>query len=227
MNSQGKFNMTNDAPIEICEGKNPNASVIWLHGLGADGYDFVPVIEMLNLQKVRFILPHAPYRKVSINNGYEMRAWYDLLGLSIGSPQDENGIRNTQSYIESLIKIENKRGIQNNKIVLAGFSQGGAIALHTSLRQKQALAGVLALSTYLPLRQLLATEKSISSQNTPIFMAHGTSDEVISLATCRVSLDVLLAEQYIVEWHEYDMAHSVCVEEIDDIRTFLSRILTE
>ena len=219
--------MTNDAPIEICGVKNPNASVIWLHGLGADGHDFVPIIEMLNLQNIRFILPHAPYRHVSINNGYEIRAWYDLLGLSIGSPQDEDGILNTQGYIESLIFNENKRGIENNKIVLAGFSQGGAIALHTSLRQKQALAGVLALSTYLPLRQLLATEKTIASQNTPIFMAHGKLDEVISLATSRISFDTLLAENFTVEWHEYAMAHTVCMEEIDDIRTFLSHILTE
>ena len=219
--------MSNDAPIEICKVQNPNASVIWLHGLGADGHDFVPIIEMLNLQNIRFILPHAPYRNVSINNGYEMRAWYDLLGLSIGSPQDEEGIRKTQAYIEGLIFNENKRGIQNNKIVLAGFSQGGAIALHTSLRQKQALAGVLALSTYLPLRQLLVNEKTIASQNTPIFMAHGKHDEVISLATCRASLDVLLAERFVVEWHEYEMAHTVCMEEIDDIRIFLSTILTE
>jgi phospholipase/carboxylesterase len=227
MNSQGKSEMENDAPIEICNGKNPNSSVIWLHGLGADGHDFVPVIEMLNLHNMRFILPHAPYRNVSINNGYKMRAWYDLLGLNISSPQDETGIRNTQAYIESLITIENKRGIQNNKIVLAGFSQGGAIALHTSLRLKQALAGVLALSTYLPLRQLLGMEKSQESQNSPIFMAHGIFDEVITLDTCRASLDVLLTEHFNVEWHEYAMAHTVCMEEIDDIRIFLSAILTE
>jgi phospholipase/carboxylesterase len=227
MNSQGKYVMSNEAPLEICECNNPIASVIWLHGLGADGRDFVPIIEMLKLQRIRFILPHAPYRKVSINNGYEMRAWYDLHGLSIVSPQDEDGIRKTQAYIESLITLENKRGIQNNKIVLAGFSQGGAIALHTALRQKQPLAGVLALSTYLPLKQILANEKTIASQNTPIFMAHGTNDEVISLATSRVSFDALLAEHCTVEWHEYEMAHSVCVEEIDDIRTFLSAILTE
>jgi len=219
----------NDAPIEICLNANltfdPKASVIWLHGLGADGNDFVPVVEMLNLPDVRFILPHAPYRKVTLNNGYEMRAWYDLFGLTIGCREDENGIRETQNHINSLIAQEIKRGIPCNKIILAGFSQGGAIALHTALRQKQALAGILALSTYLPLKPLLDAEKSPANQDTPIFMAHGTYDEVISLETCNVSRNILQAQQYQIEWHEYPMAHSVCMEEIDDIRTFILKVL--
>jgi len=219
--------MTNDAPIEISQNRNPSASVIWLHGLGADGNDFVPIVKMLNLPQIRFILPHAPYRKVTINNGYEMRAWYDLLGLAIGSQQDETGIRETQAYVENLIAVEVGRGIPSEKIALAGFSQGGAIALHTALRQQQVLAGVLALSTYLPLRPLLATEKTAANQNTPIFMAHGSFDDVISLATCRVSLKALQAQGYKPEWHEYAMAHSVCIEEIDDIRAFLSHIFAD
>ncbi|MFM9835698.1 MAG: alpha/beta hydrolase [Methylophilaceae bacterium] len=219
--------MVNNAPIEISQRKNSSVSVILLHGLGSDGNDFAPIIEMLNLPNIRFILPHAPYRKVTANNGYEMRAWYDLFGLSAVSPQDETGIRETQAYIESLIAQENQRGIPNDKIVLAGFSQGGAMALHTALRQQQPLAGVLALSTYLPLRSLLASEKNQANQNTPIFMAHGTYDTVISLATCHISLEALLAAQYRVEWHEYAMAHSICAEEIDDIRAFLSHIFTE
>jgi len=218
-----------DVPVEIFSSTNLNASaeasVIWLHGLGADGNDFVPIIEMLDLPNIRFVLPHAPYRKVTINNGYEMRAWYDLFGLTIGSKEDESGIHETQMYIESLIAQEIKQGVAYNKIVLAGFSQGGAMALHTALRQKQALAGVLALSAYLPLKSSLKAEKTSANQNAPIFMAHGIYDEVISLATCIVSRDILQAEGYQIEWHQYPMAHSVCMDEINDIRAFLLDVL--
>lgn len=214
-----------DAPIEILHGETANASVIWLHGLGADGNDFVSVVELLDLPNVRFILPHAPFRKITLNNGYEMRAWYDLYGLAAGSPQDAVGIAASQAYIESLIANEQARGIPSDRIVLAGFSQGGAIALHAGLRQQQALAGILALSTYLPLKANLPAEKSIANQATPIFMAHGTFDEVISLNSCRDSLSALQAQQYQVDWHEYPMAHSVCLQEIDDIRSFLLRVL--
>ncbi len=219
--------MKNDTPIEICQGTKPTASVIWMHGLGADGNDFAPIVEMLNLPQIRFILPHAPYRKVTANNGYEMRAWYDIFGFGGNSPQDEAGIRESQRDIESLIAQEISRGIAPNKIVLAGFSQGGAIALHTALRQQQALAGVLALSTYLPLKAQLAAEKSVANQNTPIFMAHGMHDTVISMATCQLSLAVLQTQKFVVEWHEYAMAHSVCAEEIEDIRAFLVRIIAD
>lgn len=219
--------MANDSPIQINLSKNPNASIIWLHGLGADGNDFVPVVEMLNLPQFRFILPHAPYRAVTVNNGYEMRAWYDIFSFTPGGLQDETGVRQSQAYIESLIAREIDRGIAPNRILLAGFSQGGAIALHTALRHKQALAGVLALSTYLPLKPLLAAEKSAANQNTPIFMGHGTFDEVITLDTCQLSVEALEAQAYPLEWHEYPMAHSVCPEEIDDIRTFLLRVLKD
>lgn len=219
-----------DAPIEILHGginhsETADASVIWLHGLGADGNDFVSVVELLNLPNVRFILPHAPVRKVTLNNGFEMRAWYDLYGLAAGSPQDAAGIAESQTYIESLIANEQARGIPSNRIVLAGFSQGGAIALHAGLRQSKTLAGILALSTYLPLKANLQAEKSIANQATPIFMAHGTFDEVITLSSCRDSLATLQSQQYAVNWHEYPMAHSVCLQEIDDIRTFLLRVL--
>jgi phospholipase/carboxylesterase len=214
-----------EAPVEICQTESPIASVIWLHGLGADGDDFVPVVEMLNLPNVRFILPHAPYQKISMNNGYEMRAWYDLFGLQSKHPQDAGGIEKTQAYIESLIAQENQRGIANAHIVIAGFSQGGAIALHTASRQKQALAGVLALSTYLPLQDKLASQKTKASLNTPIFMVHGTFDEVITLERCQQSLSVLQENGYQIEWHEYPMAHSVHPQEIHDIRAFLQGVL--
>lgn len=211
----------NEKPVEINNSKNPIGSVIWLHGLGADGNDFVPVVEMLDLPQLRFILPHAPYRKVTINNGYEMRAWYDLLGLTLGSPEDEAGINETQNTIDQLIQHELNKGIPSHRIVIAGFSQGGAIALHTALRYQQPLAGVIALSTYLPLKSSFPKQKSPQNQQTPIFMAHGTNDDVISIETSRVSLSLLQTEQYQVAWHEYPMAHSVSLEEIDDIRTFL------
>ena len=215
----------NEQAIEICSSANPIGSVIWLHGLGADGNDFAPVVKMLDLPMLRFILPHAPYSKVTINNGYEMRAWYDLFGLTASSREDEAGITETQASIEQLIQHELDKGIPSNKIVIAGFSQGGAIALHTALRYQQPLAGVIALSTYLPLKSTFASQKSPHNQQTPIFMAHGTDDDVISIETSRLSLSVLQTEQYNVAWHEYPMAHSVSMEEIDDIRSFLLRIV--
>lgn len=218
-----------EAPIEICQTNNPTASVIWLHGLGADGHDFVPVVEMLKLPTVRFILPHAPYQKITMNNGYEMRAWYDLFGLNSNQPQDAAGIALTQASIELLIAKENQRGIANENIVLAGFSQGGAIALHTALYMQpslqQALAGVLALSTYLPLQDNLALNKTAINLKTPIFMAHGTFDEVITLERCKQSLRVLQENGYQIEWREYPMAHSVVPQEINDIRSFLQKVL--
>lgn len=214
-----------DTPIEITLSAAPTASVIWLHGLGADGNDFVPVVKMLNLPHVRFILPHAAYQKVTANNGYEMRAWYDIFGFNPGSREDNAGIHASQHYIESLIQHEINRGIPANRIVLAGFSQGGAIALQTALRYKEPLAGVMALSTYLPLKNSLAQEKTPQNQHTPIFMAHGTLDTVITLNTCRISFEVLQAQHYHIDWHEYVMAHSVNQQEIEDIRAFLSKTL--
>ena len=202
-----------------------NASVIWLHGLGADGYDFASVVEQFSLPNIRFIFPHASLIPVTINNGYIMPAWYDLYGLTLGSQEDTAGIETSQKYINSLIQIEIDKGISPSRIVLAGFSQGGAIALHTALRYPQKLAGVLALSTYLPLKSRLATQAQAANAETPIFMAHGIYDDVISLETCKISLELLQNRQIPVTWHQYDMAHSVCTEEIDDIRRFLQQVL--
>jgi phospholipase/carboxylesterase len=219
--------MIYDTPIEISMSAVPSASVIWLHGLGADGNDFAPVVKMLNLPHVRFILPHAAFKKVTANNGYEMRAWYDIYSFTPGSKQDEAGVRESQAYIESLISKEVARGIPANRIAIAGFSQGGAIALQTALRQKQALAGVLALSTYLPLHTSFEKEKTKANQSTPIFMAHGTFDTVIPLTTYRASYEFLQVQHYTIERHEYAMAHTVNPQEIDDIRTFLLRVLKD
>jgi phospholipase/carboxylesterase len=211
--------------LELCSTDEIDASIIWLHGLGADGHDFQPVVAALDLPGVRFILPHAPYRAVSINNGYEMRAWYDLYGLTLDSRQDEAGIRQSQTEIETLIAAEKARGIDASRIVLAGFSQGGAIALHTALRHEERLAGVLALSTYLPLRSHLTEEVHASNRDVPIFMAHGSFDTVITLEIARISAQSLTQNDYPLTWHEYPMAHSVCNEEIADIRLFLQSIL--
>ncbi len=221
-----KINMQALETLEISTGDSANASIIWLHGLGADGHDFADAVTALQLLNVRFILPHAPHRPVTINGGYIMRAWYDLFGLEINSPQDENGIRETQMQIEALIAQEQQRGIAAERIILAGFSQGGAIALHAALRQPQRLAGVLALSTYLPLKPLLAAEKHAANRDLPIFMAHGTFDSVISLEVCEMSVKLLQQQGYPVFWHEYPMAHSVCAKELADIRDFVCDVLS-
>lgn len=206
-----------------------NASIIWLHGLGADGYDFEPIVEKLNLPNIRFILPHAPDMAVSRNNGYIMPAWYDLYGVPNNktgySKEDEEGIKISQNYVNSLIQNELNRGISAERIVIAGFSQGGAIALHTALRYPQKLGGILALSTYLPVKTKLASEMNPENTRIPIFMAHGIFDDVISLDMCKISLKTLQSNHYSVSWHEYKMAHSVCVEEIGDIRKFLKQVL--
>jgi len=202
----------------------PAFSIIWLHGLGADGNDFVPIADELALPlSIRFIFPHAPTMPVSINNGYIMRAWYDIYGLDAGARQDEAGIRRSQSEIEALIAQETARGIDPRHILLAGFSQGGAIALQTALRHPQRLAGVLALSTYLPLSATLLDERSEANRQLPIFMAHGTYDNVIAFDTASQSRNKLEQSGYAVEWHEYDMAHSVCSEELSDIRAYILR----
>ena len=206
-----------------------DASVIWLHGLGADGYDFEPIAQQLlqphSLPNVRFILPHAPEMAVTRNNGYIMPAWYDIYGIIPVDKEDGAGIKASQRYIDSLIQNEISRGIASERIVLAGFSQGGAIALHTALRYPQRLAGVLALSTYLPLHSKLASEAHLANAGIPIFMAHGVFDDVISLEMSKLSRNLLQSSQYFVNWHEYNMAHSVCVEEIADIQKFLQQVL--
>ena len=226
--------MTYKTPLELTNHHtNPgtiDASVIWLHGLGADGYDFEPVVKQLlkpdALPNVRFILPHAPDMAVTRNNGYVMPAWYDIYGVIPIQQEDEVGIKTSQRYIDALIQTEIDRGISSNRIALAGFSQGGAIALHTALRYPYKLAGVLALSTYLPLHSKLSTESHIANKDTPIFMAHGIFDDVISLEMCKVSRDLLQNNQYLINWHEYRMAHSVCAEEIADIEEFLKQVLS-
>ena len=217
--------MTALQTLEIATDNDITASVIWLHGLGADGHDFAPVVEQLGLPHIRYILPHAPQRPVTLNGGYVMPAWYDLLGLEMGAPQDEAGIRAAQCDIESLIAREQARDIATGRIVLAGFSQGGALALHTALRYPQPLAGILALSTYLPLQSMLEAEQHAANSGLPIFVAHGIDDTVISLATGQLTAQALAQHGYDVTYREYPMAHSVCLEEINDIRAFLHKVL--
>ena len=206
--------------IALESGKNPQYSVIWLHGLGADGHDFVPMLDELKLPvAVRFIFPHAPKIPVTINGGFVMRAWYDIADPAIDAQQDEAGIRASQAAIEALIAQEVARGIPAQHIFLAGFSQGGAIALHTALRLNDPLAGVLALSAYLPLAELAA---EATCHATPIFMAHGRSDPVVPYALGIASRERLLELQCAVEWHEYAMQHSVCAAELIDIQAWLT-----
>lgn len=212
------------ATLEITSSDHIDYSVIWLHGLGADGHDFAPLVDELNLPNTRFILPHAPHMPVTINNGYVMPAWYDIFGLDSASQQDEHGIRQTQARIEALIAREQERGITAEHIVLAGFSQGGAIALHTALRHPQRLGGVMALSTYLPLKTQLDKEAHEANRRLPFFMAHGSFDQVIAIETGRASAKLLEQHGYQVAWHEYAMGHSVCPQELTDIRAFLCRI---
>jgi phospholipase/carboxylesterase len=211
--------------IEIETGPRPGAAVIWLHGLGADGHDFEPIVAELGLQKaVRFVFPHAPIRPVTINMGMRMRAWYDILQLG-GGPEDEAGIRASQVLLEGLISAEKKRGIPADKIVLAGFSQGGAIVLQAALRSPERLAGVMALSTYLPLAAKAEKERQETSKAVPIFMAHGNFDNMIPIERAQQSRKALEALGYKVEWHEYAMPHAVCPEEIGDIADFLVKTL--
>ena len=209
--------------IEIETGAQPDAAVIWLHGLGADGHDFEPIVPELELPKpVRFIFPNAPVRPVTINNGMRMRAWYDIFQFG-GGPEDEAGIRASQKLVEAMIAEEKKRGM--GAIVLAGFSQGGAIVLQTALRHPERLAGVLALSTYLPLHATLEAERSQANRNVPIFMAHGQYDDIIPLVRAEQSRKMLERLGYPVQWHVYPMPHSVSPEEIEAISAFLRGIL--
>lgn len=211
--------------VEIETGPKPGAAVIWLHGLGADGHDFEPIVPELRLPKpVRFVFPHAPIRPVTINQGMRMRAWYDIFQFG-GGPEDEAGVRVSQKLLEEIISNEARRGFKPEKIVLAGFSQGGAIVLQTALRYPERLAGVMALSTYLPLSGSFEKEASQANRDAPIFMAHGQLDDLIPIDRARRSRDFLMNLKYNVEWHEYPMPHSVCAEEIGDLARFLVRIL--
>jgi phospholipase/carboxylesterase len=209
--------------IEIDTAKNPRHAVIWMHGLGADGNDFVPVVGELGLSGigVRFIFPHAPTRPVTINGGYVMRAWYDIGYEDLSLKEDEKGVRESQAAIDALIDREQTRGIAPDRIVLAGFSQGGAIALQTALRYPKTLGGVIVLSAYLPLPDRVEAERDASNRSTPIFMAHGTEDPIVPPKLAIASCSRLINLGHPVEWHEYEMPHSVCPEEIADIGAFL------
>ncbi len=214
--------------IEITSAENPTAAVIWLHGLGADGNDFVPIVRELDLAgcpAIRFVFPHADAIPVTVNGGYVMRAWYDIFTPELVRREDSAGLRKSQQQIEQLIAREIARGIPTDKIVLAGFSQGCAMTLQTGLRYPQKLAGLLCLSGYLPIHTTVAAERSLANAETPIFMAHGRGDGVVTIDRAENSRDVLKALGYAIEWHEYLMPHSVCAEEIDDIGPWLKRVL--
>jgi phospholipase/carboxylesterase len=214
--------------IEIETAREPDATVIWLHGLGADGHDFEPVVPELvrrGERAWRFVFPHATPRPVTLNGGMRMRAWYDISGLDRKAKEDEAGFRDTDGAIRELIAQEIARGIPANRIVLAGFSQGGAVSLYTAPRYPERLAGVMALSTYLPLASLLDGERSPANDGLAIFMAHGLADGTLPIAMGLESRDALRAHGYTVEWHQYPMAHAVCSAEIADIRDYLFRVL--
>ncbi len=216
--------------IEIEPNRPTRASVIWLHGLGADGHDFEPIVPELNLAPelgVRFVFPHAPQRSVTINGGYVMRAWYDILSFDIARGEDAAGIVDSASQVRTLIERERERGIAAERIVLAGFSQGGAIALYTGLRYPQRLAGIIALSTYLPLSATLQAEAAAANADIPILMCHGDEDTVIVPAHGEASYRHLLKLGYAVEWHRYAMPHSVCPQEIADIGRWLKQLLAD
>ena len=214
--------------IELETGKNPATSIIWLHGLGADGHDFEAIVPELDLPAIpiRFVFPHAPMQPVTINAGMVMRAWYDVSDAAIRR-EDGAGVRASQARLEALIAREKERGTSANRLLLAGFSQGGAIALHTGLRHRERLAGIMALSCYLPVAGTLAAEAHAANRGVPVFMAHGIQDPVVALSRALESRELLGREGYAVEWHEYPMPHSVCAEEIRDISTWLRRVAVQ
>lgn len=214
--------------VEVGARDNADASVIWLHGLGADGHDFEPIVPELKLPRgaaVRFVFPHAPVRPVTVNAGMAMPAWFDLYGIGASLAGDEAGVREAAGWLDGLIRRENRRGVPSERIVVAGFSQGGAVALHAGLRHPQRLAGIMGLSTYLPLADAVADEGSEANRETPVLLAHGSDDPVLPVALGAHSRDALKALGYAVEWHTYPMAHSVCLEEIRDIGVWLARVL--
>jgi phospholipase/carboxylesterase len=220
--------------VEIEPSAAARGSVIWLHGLGADGHDFEAIVPELALPArlgLRFVFPHAPVRPVTLNGGMRMRAWYDIISLDRSGPQDEEGIRASSAMLSDLIERERSRGIENDRVVIAGFSQGGAIALHTALRHTKKLAGLMALSTWLPLGNAFAAEVANNQQaqtrELPVFMAHGTFDPMLPVAMGQQSRAALEAAGYRVEWHEYPMAHAVCAEEIAHIRDWLLAIFEQ
>ncbi|WP_019654962.1 alpha/beta hydrolase [Variovorax atrisoli] len=215
-------------PIEIETAPNPIATVIVMHGLGADGNDFVPIAGELDLSAVgpvRFVFPNAPVMPVTINGGYQMPAWYDISVADLQVQEDEAGLRRSQATIEAIIANEKARGIAAGRIVVAGFSQGCAMALMTGLRHTERLAGIVGLSGYLPIAATTAAERHAANHETPVFLAHGRQDPVVPYAAAVRTREALSALGYAVEWHEYAMAHSVCMEEIADLNRFLLRVL--
>ena len=215
--------------VEITTGDHPTAAVIWMHGLGADGRDFVPIVRELDLSgcpDIRFVFPHAEMIPVTINNGYVMRAWYDILGMDLVKREDEAGLRKSQQQIEQLITREVERDIPADRIILAGFSQGCAMTLQTGLRYPKKLAGLLCLSGYLPLADSVPAERSEANSSTPVFMAHGRADTVVHIHRAEASRDYLKNLGYAVQWKDYPMQHSVCEEEIDDIGLVIKEWLT-
>ena len=214
--------------VQIETGDNPEAAVIWLHGLGADGHDFVPIVRELDLSGlpgIRFVFPHARTMPVTINNGYVMRAWYDITGAELTRREDENGLRASQAEVEAFIAREKARGIPASRIVLAGFSQGCAMTIQAGLRHPEKLAGMLCLSGYVPLADKLAHERIEASLATPVFMAHGRHDNVVPFTRAQQSRDFLVSLGCQVEWHEYAMQHSVCLEEVQAISAWLKKVL--
>lgn len=212
--------------LELETAANPQYSIIWLHGLGADGNDFAPIVPELvakDWPALRFVFPHAPVRPVTINNGMSMRAWYDIHGFDLVARQDEAGIRASIGEVERLIARENERGVPSERIILIGFSQGGAIALAAGLRHAKTLGGIVALSTYLPIAATMAAERSVANAATPIFWGHGTADPVVVLQRGVDSRDALQALGYTIDWHTYPMAHSVNAEEVADLRHWLGQ----
>jgi phospholipase/carboxylesterase len=215
-----------DTEVEVLTGARPTGSVIWLHGLGADGHDFEPLVpELMRLQPLplRFIFPHAPVRPLTMNGGFPMRAWYDVYGFDRNARLDWQGIRASDERIRALMARENERGIGSDRVVLAGFSQGGAMALYSGLRCEQRLAGIMGLSAYLLAPEKLAAEKNAANQQTPVLLAHGTQDAVLSFNLGEQSRVALSAAGYAVEWHSYPMEHSLCAEEVAHIAAFLAR----
>ena len=215
--------------IEIETAPNPRHAVIWLHGLGADGHDFEPIVPELvdkSWPPLRFVFPHAPVRPITINGGMAMRAWYDISGMEIAQRQDEPGIRASIRLLGELIEREIARGVAAKDILIAGFSQGGAIVLAGGLRHAQRLAGIIALSTYLPMAEKTDAEASPANREAPIFMAHGLLDPTISHALGEMSRDYLAQRGYAIDWHAYPMAHAVCAEEIADLKRWMAARLT-
>ena len=213
--------------VEVTTGDNPRGSVIWLHGLGADGHDFEPIVPELRLPadlSLRFIFPHAPVQPVTINGGMAMRSWYDIVSFDSEGRADRAGVLESSDLLQGLIAREIERGIAPEKIVVAGFSQGGAVAIHTALQTEHPIAGLMALSTYMALPDDAAS--AVSRKDLPIFMAHGSFDPVLRMEWGRSSADKLIEAGYVVDWHEYPMAHAVCPQEIADISRWLSAIYT-